>query len=134
MGLYFCTSMNVSFFDNRRVRQGLTILMLFGALTCIFPPIHPVFHWWAERAVFVALAYLFLGLFFLAINNPRLMFVCLGCSAAISFFKNEMGDASIGPDPAPPLSYPLDTQYKSRIYPDSFYLKPDTPDESSKTR
>ncbi|MCB0543493.1 MAG: hypothetical protein KDC70_08245, partial [Saprospiraceae bacterium] len=88
----------VRFFDNRRVRQGLTILMLFGALACIFPPMHPAFYWWASHAVYVALGYLLAGLFFLIIDNPRLMFVCLGCSAAICFFKNELGDHPLDPE------------------------------------
>lgn len=55
----------------------------------MFPPQQPAFQWWADQAFIIALSYLFFGLFFLIINKPRLMFVCFGCSAAISFFKNE---------------------------------------------
>lgn len=124
--------MNVSFFDNRRVRQGLTILMLFGALTCIFPPMHPAFRWWAGVAVFVALAYLLFGLFFLIINNPRLMFVCLGCSAAICFFKNELGDDNPRAKHTNPPFYPTDSLYPKPPNPDSFFIKPETTNEPVK--
>ena len=81
--------MHFHFFDNRRVRQALTLVSLAGALAAIFPPRHPVFTWWAGQAVAVAIGFLLLGIFFLTINKSRLMFVCLGCSAAISFFYHE---------------------------------------------
>src|SRR5262245_55500125 len=88
-GAYLCRGMNFKLLDHQRVRQVLTILFLPGALTCMFPPPYSPFLWWSEEAVFVALGYLFLGLFFLMINKTRLMFVCFGCCAAICFFKNE---------------------------------------------
>lgn len=83
--------MNFKFLDHHRIRQILTILFLPGALACMFPPPYPFFLWWSEQAIFVALGYLFLGLFFLVINKTRLMFVCFGCCAAICFLKNETG-------------------------------------------
>jgi hypothetical protein len=55
----------------------------------MFPPDNPATIWWADHAVYVALGYLALGMVFLMTNKTRLMFVCLGCSAAISLFKNE---------------------------------------------
>ncbi len=124
--------MNVSIFDNRRVRQGLTILFLLGSLTSIFPPKHPAFQWWAERAVFVALGLLFIGLFFLTLNKSRLMFVCLGCSAAICFFEIETQEKSVR-QLTPPYLPPLDSSFQMRTRPDSFLFKPATSDESSKT-
>ncbi len=87
--------MGFRIFDHRRVRQLLTIALLSGTLLCIFPPRQPFFEWWAGQAFNIALSYLFFGLFFLIINKPRLMFVCFGCSAAISFFKNEAPPPSI---------------------------------------
>lgn len=87
--------MSFQVFDHARVRQLLTIALLSGTLLCIFPPQQPSFQWWAEQAFYIALGYLLFGLFFLIIDKPRLMFVCLGCSAAISFFKNE---APLPPD------------------------------------
>lgn len=126
--------MDVSIFDNRRVRQGLTVMLLTGSLACIFPPNLPAFQWWAERAAFVAAGFLLLGLFFLTINKSRLMFVCLGCSAAICFFKNEISEkAHLNTLPSP-LFYPTDTPFQNRQRQDSVNLKPVLPDESSETR
>ena len=124
--------MHFTVFDNRRVRQVLTILMLFGALTCIFLPAHPAFRWWAGVAVFVALGYLLFGLFFLIIDNPRLMFVCLGCSAAICFFKNEMGEGNAHARHSNPPFYPTDSRFLKNTETDSVFIKPDTSNESFK--
>lgn len=87
--IYICPAMRLKVFDHARVRQLLTIALLSGTLLCIFPPQLPSFQWWAGQAFYIAVGYLLFGLFFLIIDNPRLMFVCFGCSAAISFFKNE---------------------------------------------
>lgn len=126
--------MNVSIFDNRRVRQGLTVLLLAGSLACIFPPGLPVFQWWAGRAVFVSASFLLLGLFFLTINKSRLMFVCMGCSAAICFFKNEMNEkAHLNHIPTPNF-YPSDTLPPKRPARDSVTIPPFSTDEPEKTR
>ena len=84
--------MKTAFFNHPRVRQVLTVLLLSGALACIFPPATPEFQWWGQQSVAVAVGYVGLGLFFLAFNNSRLMFVCLGCGAAISFHYHEMAE------------------------------------------
>lgn len=126
--------MNVSIFDNQRIRQGLTILLLAGSLACIFPPNLPIFRWWAGHAAFVATGFLLLGLFFLIINKSRLMFVCLGCSAAICFFKNEIAEpAQLGDFPTL-LSRPVDSLSRNQPNRDSITLKSFLPDESAKTR
>lgn len=126
--------MNVSIFDNQRIRQGLTILLLAGSLACIFPPNLPFFHWWAEHAAFVATGFLLLGLFFLIVNKSRLMFVCLGCSAAICFFKNEIAEpAQLGGYPTL-LTRPVDSLPQNQPTQDSITLKSVLPNESAKTR
>jgi hypothetical protein len=125
--------MNVRFFDNRRVRQGLTIASLTGSLACIFPPQHPAFQWWAEGAVFVALGFLLSGLFFLIINKSRLMFVCLGCSAAICFFKNELSERVLESNPSSTPSYLPEKHFQRLNQQDSLQIKHTLPDESSKT-
>lgn len=126
--------MNVSIFDNQRIRQGLTILLLAGSLACIFPPNLPFFRWWAEHAALVATGFLLLGLFFLIVNKSRLMFVCLGCSAAICFFKNEI-DEPTQPDGSPTLlSRPMDSLPRNQPNRDSITLKSVSPNESPKTR
>lgn len=125
--------MNVSFFDNRRVRQSLTVLLLAGSLVCIFPPNLPAFVWWADHAAFVAVGFLMAGLFFLIINKSRLMFVCLGCSAAICFFKNEMNEKVHQTNPAHPYSKQVDTPSQNRILPLPEPPKSTPADASSKT-
>ncbi len=83
--------MKIAFFNHPRVRQFLTLLFLSGAIASIFPPATPFFHWWVDRSVGVALCYAALAFFFLLLNNSRLMFVCLGCGAVISFhFSDQM--------------------------------------------
>ena len=45
-------------------------------------------------AQFISFIYLALGLFFLVVNKFRMLMICFGCSAAISFLVNEMTIAS----------------------------------------
>lgn len=81
----------------RRTRQLVTILLQTGALACIFPMPHPLSLWWAAHALQVALGYLAAGMVALIFNWPRLMFVCLGCSAVISFYYHEKNTAPLPP-------------------------------------
>lgn len=73
------------------MRQLLTLLCLGGALACMFPPRQAAFLWWAAHAEYVSLGYLMLGLLFFMTDRTRLMWVCIGCSAAISFYYHETG-------------------------------------------
>lgn len=82
--------MNMRIFDRRFMRQGLTILLIFGALSCMFPPAYPLMAQWAGSVVWIAVGYVGLGLFFLIFKKTRLMFVCFGCGAAISLFQLEI--------------------------------------------
>jgi hypothetical protein len=49
-----------------------------------------------RTAQLISFAFLVLGLFFLFFNKFRMVMVCFGCSAAISFLVNEM---TIDPGP-----------------------------------
>ena len=69
--------------------------------------------WWADQAFYIALGYLLFGLFFLIIDKPRLMFVCFGCSAAISFSKNEAPQPST--DQSSLLAPPLEIRWMSGV-------------------
>lgn len=83
--------MNIStFFNNHRIRQLTVILLLVGTLACIFPIQYPQAQWWMSHNQWVAVAYVFIGLFFLVIDNRRLMFASFGCSAAICFYAIEV--------------------------------------------
>lgn len=79
-----------AFFENPRVRQITTILLMLGVFACIFPSEQTVLQWWAAQAHWIALAYLVLGLFFLTLDNKKLMMVSMGCSAAICFYEIEV--------------------------------------------
>ncbi|MFN4253539.1 MAG: endonuclease/exonuclease/phosphatase family protein [Saprospiraceae bacterium] len=81
--------------NHPRVRQLLTLAFLTGALVCMFPLGTYPMKWWARHAEHITLGYLALGLVFLVLNNSRLMFVCFGCSAAISFFLSEKTNPKI---------------------------------------
>lgn len=80
---------SLDFLNRPRLRQLLTLCFLMGALVCMFPPDSYTMKWWARHAEQVTLGYLALGLVFFVIDNSRLMFVCFGCSAALSFFLSE---------------------------------------------
>jgi hypothetical protein len=86
--------------NRSRVRQITTLVLLMGAMLCIFPPRHAWFQWWAAQALYVALGYLALAMLLLVLNRQRLMFVCLGCTAAISFFHHETEAQSARIEPA----------------------------------
>jgi len=81
--------MQTDWIDRRRTRQVLTLGCITATLLCIFPPETPFFEGWSRQSVPIAVAFLGLGMFFLAINRIRLMFVCLGCSGSISFWLLE---------------------------------------------
>lgn len=78
------------FMQYRRVRQALTLLLIAGAMACMFPTQNKFFQYWAAHSTWVSLAYLTMGMVLLVLSRTRLMFVCLGCSAAVSFYANEM--------------------------------------------
>lgn len=79
----------------RRLRQVLTIAFVFGALLCMFPPEIPVARLWSSYAQLVVLLYLGLATVFLIGKQERLMFVCLGCCAAMAYYLNESTNSGL---------------------------------------
>jgi hypothetical protein len=77
------------FFGHTRIRQLLTLSFVGTTLLCIIPE-YPLTRWWNEQAEVIALVTFLLSLFFLVIDKSRLMFVCIGCSAAICFYHVEV--------------------------------------------
>ncbi len=77
-----------------------------AVLLCIFPHPYKPLQWWSQQAALVAMLFLVLGLVFSYSNHSRLMFVCLGGSAAVSFNQyvkaehnmrpHQQGSVSIG--------------------------------------
>ncbi|MBL7775605.1 MAG: hypothetical protein JNK89_06350 [Saprospiraceae bacterium] len=81
--------MNTGFLFRRRTRQATTILLLLLAVLTMVAAGQPGLEWWAQQAHWIALAYVLAAMALLVFNRTRLMFVCLGCSAAICLFYNE---------------------------------------------
>ena len=77
--------MNNKLARRRRIRQLLTLVIMGAVLLCIFPHPYKPLQWWSEQAALVAVLFLVLGLIFSYSSHSRLMFVCLGGSAAVSF-------------------------------------------------
>lgn len=81
--------MRTAFLFHRRTRQAMTVVLLVLAVSTMAPIHQPLMEWWAAQAQWLALGYVFVAMVLLMFNRTRLMFVCLGCSAAICLFFNE---------------------------------------------
>lgn len=97
------------------IRQALTIVLLLVAVSVMLLSGDPRVAWWAA---WIALGYVLLAMVLLIFNQTRLMFVCLGCSAAICLFFNETRttDTSFPPYPgkvAPALEKNIQTEHES---------------------
>jgi len=73
-----------------RTRQATTIVLLLFAVATMWASGEPALQPWAAKARWIALGYLLAGMTLLLLRRTRLMFVCLGCSAAICLFFNEL--------------------------------------------
>jgi hypothetical protein len=82
--------MKTDFLFRRRTRQATTIVLLLFAVATMWAAQMPALQFWAAQAQWIALAYLLTGMVLLVFRRTRLMFVCLGCSAAICLFFNEI--------------------------------------------
>lgn len=100
--------------DRLLVRQALTIVLLLVAVSVMLLSDDPWAAWWAA---WIALGYVLLAIGLLIFNQTRLMFVCLGCSAAICLFFNETRttDSLFPPYPgktAPALEKNIQTEHE----------------------
>ncbi len=67
--------------NNKFVQYFLMTSLLSGALICIFPPQNFFFKSMVKYAIQIMFGYLALGLFFLILKQPKLMFTCfIACS------------------------------------------------------
>lgn len=87
--------MNYTIPIGRRLRQILTVGLVFGSLLCMFPPEIPLVRLWSAYAQLVVLLYLGLATVFLIGKQERLMFVCLGCCAAMAYYLNESTNSGL---------------------------------------
>ncbi len=86
-----------SVFQHRRMRQAVALLLLSGSFFCVFPADNPLCRSWANNAELVCLGYLALGLLCFVTNQKRLMFVSMGCCAAMSLYFLEMAPRQTPP-------------------------------------
>jgi hypothetical protein len=74
--------------------------LILGALVCIFPPQNFFFKSLAEYAIQIMFGYLFLGMFFLILKQPRLMFTSLvACSIIAIHLKTNTNPDLKKPQP-----------------------------------
>ena len=72
--------------DIRPVKISLSILIVLGAIFCIFTPNYFLFKMGARFAGLIMLGYLALGIFFLILKQPQLMFTSFACCAGLCLF------------------------------------------------
>ncbi len=96
-----------------RTRQATTIVLLLFAVSTMWAAGAPAWQIWAAQARWIALGYLLAGMGLLLFRRTRLMFVCLGCSAAICLFFNELEQKNnIHPAGAEPVNRHDSTSYE----------------------
>jgi endonuclease/exonuclease/phosphatase (EEP) superfamily protein YafD len=78
--------MTSSILDKKPVRFTITSLIVLGVLGCMFTPNYILFKQGSNFAVLIMLTYLFLGLIFLALRQPRLTFTSFIACAVLSMF------------------------------------------------
>ena len=74
------------------------ILMVLGALSCVFTPNNFIFKQSANYTDRIAIGYLLISMLFLVLRKQRLMFVGLACCAVLCLFlKNALNTKLIQP-------------------------------------
>lgn len=91
--------------DLRSIQLGLSILIILGTIFCIFTPNYFLFKLGARFAGMIMLGYLTMGIFFLVLQQPRLMFTCFACCAGLCLFLKNASNSD--------LRHPLPTNERS---------------------
>ena len=73
----------------------LSTLIIFGALICIFTPSYFLFKIGATFAVQIMIGYLLMGLIFLMLRQPKLMFTSFACCAGLCIFLKFSSNAEL---------------------------------------
>ncbi len=77
----------LSLISNKATYQTLFGLgMILGTILCIFQPNFPIIRLGADFAVQIMFAYLFLGILFLILKSPKLMFISFTCCGVMCLF------------------------------------------------
>ena len=75
---------------HNRLRVTIALLAFGIVVLALFPPDTSWGTWLHNNRPWLAVGYLFLGIFFLLFNQIRLVFICMACSALISLHAYEL--------------------------------------------
>lgn len=84
-----------NFFSNKVVENVLLFLIMSGVLITIFTPDVPFFGKISDYANQIMIFYLLVSMFFLTINQKRLMIFSIVCTGLLAFFLKETTNARI---------------------------------------
>lgn len=84
-----------SFFSNKVIENILLFLIMSGVLITIFTPDVPFFGKISDYANQIMIFYLLVSMFFLTINQKRLMVFSMLCTGLLAFFLKETTNARI---------------------------------------
>ena len=79
----------------RPIQSALIVLIILGAVFCIFTPNYLLFKLGARFAVQIMFGYLILGLAFLIVRQPRLMFTSFACCAGLCIYLKNAGNNNL---------------------------------------
>ncbi len=81
--------------DIRSIQISLSIIIVLGMIFCIFTPNYYLFKMGARFAGQIMLFYMALGITFLILNQPRLMFTSLACCAGLCIFLKQSSNSDL---------------------------------------
>ncbi len=70
-------------------------LLVLGVALCVFTPNYVYLKWGANYAVHIMFGYLGMGLLFLALRQPKLVFTSFACCAVLCFFLKKSSNTDI---------------------------------------
>ena len=79
----------------RSIQFTLGALIILAAILCIFTPNYFLFKMGARFAGLIMLGYLVLGLFFLILKQPKLMFISLACCAGVTIYLKSTSNSDL---------------------------------------
>lgn len=97
--------MLIRILQKRSVQFALSALIILGALFCIFTPNYFLFKMGARFAGLIMLGYLAMGILFLLLKQPRLMFISMACCGGLCLFLKHSSNSD--------LKYPIPTTQES---------------------
>ena len=81
--------------SNTSAQLVISSLIVVGMLGCIFTPNYFLFKMGANYAVHITVFYLFLGILFLSLSQPRLTFISFACCAGMCLFLKYSANAEL---------------------------------------